>query len=72
MKPYLRKEADMGIRGQLIILFSKLETSITLLTKVKKKNQAEDGKLHLKNIECRISIQNMINTQTSIKRTHML
>lgn len=67
----MRKEADMGIRGRLIILFSKLETSITLLTKVKKK-QAEDGKLHLKNIECRISIQNMINTQTSIKRTHML
>lgn len=72
MGPYLRKEADMGIRGRLIILFSKLETSITLLTKVKNKNQAEDGKLHLKNIECRISIQNMTNTQTLIKRTHML
>lgn len=70
MGKYLRKEAEMSIRGRLIILFSKLETSITLLTKVKK--QAEDGKLHLKNIECRISIQNMTNAQTSIKRTHIL
>lgn len=33
----MRKEADIGIRDRLIILFSKLETSITLLTKVKKK-----------------------------------
>lgn len=70
MGPYLRKEADMSIGGRLIILLSKLETSITLVTKVK--NQAEDGKLHLKNIECRISIQNMTNIQTSIKRTHIL
>lgn len=43
MRPYLRKEADIGIRDRLIILFSKLETSITLLTKVKKKAKQKMG-----------------------------
>lgn len=42
---YLKKEAEMIMRGQAM-LFSKLETSIILLTKVK--NQAKDEKLHLK------------------------
>lgn len=37
----MKKEAEMIIRGQVITLFSKLETSIILLTKVK--NQTEEG-----------------------------